>query len=80
MRSLSPKLKLRLPPGLKGILSSAQNIDKLGGEVSMMADGEENISTVQAYKANIASIEDKMDVKFMSVYQQYVCLHGEEAQ
>ena len=46
----------------------------------MMADGEENISTVQAYKANIASIEDKMDVKFMSVYQQYVCLHGEEAQ
>ena len=50
------------------------SIKKTRSEVGKMVDGEEGVAVVQAYKAELGALEDKIDVKFQSIYSQYVCL------
>ena len=37
-----------------------------------MVDGHEGVAKVQAYKADLSTIEDKIDDKFQRIYSQYV--------
>lgn len=54
--------------------SFSKSIKNISGEVSAMLDGQEGVSRVQAYEADLAAIESKIDEKFLSIYYQYVCL------
>ena len=53
---------------------STNSINKVSDEVIAMVDGQEGVSRVQAYKADLVAIESKIDEKFLSIYNQYVCL------
>ena len=51
----------------------SSSISKIGDEVRKMVDGNEGLAKVQAYKADLSTIEDKIDEKFQRIYSQYVC-------
>ena len=50
----------------------SSSILKISSEVSMLVDGGESVTLVQAFKADLAAVEDKIDVKFQNIYQEYV--------
>ena len=49
------------------------SIDKISGEVRKMDDGGESVSRVQSLKADLNTLDNKIDVILNNLYNQYVC-------
>jgi hypothetical protein len=69
------KLVKELGDQMQSLSSAISNsVKKISDEVIAMVDGQEGVSRVQAYKTDLAAVESKIDDKFLSIYNQYVCL------
>ena len=53
------------------------SVKKISEEVVKMVDGQEGSVRVQAFKADLASVKNEIDEKFLCIYNQYICMLGD---
>ena len=53
------------------------SVKRISEEVVKMVDGQEGSLRVQAFKADLASVKNEIDDKFLCIYNQFVCMLGD---
>ena len=39
-----------------------------------MSDGTENVARIDAFKKDLAMLDEKIDIRFQNIFNQYICL------
>ena len=54
--------------------SISSSVDKIATEVNKMSDGTENVAKIDAFKKDLAMLDEKIDIRFQNIFLQYICL------
>ena len=54
--------------------SISSSVDKVATEINKMSDGTENVARIDAFKKDLAMLDEKIDVRFQNIFNQFICL------
>ena len=69
------KLVTQLAKQVESLTKSISgSVDKLGTEIRKMSYSAENVARIDAFKRDLAGLDEKIDCRFQSIFNQYMCL------